>query len=165
MVYHGLQAGFIVSIHGLVDVHETMTWKDFIDVLVFFTFKLNSCQHCKALVGDALLEVVVSIHVLLGSRFVAPHISRHSHSLSGNTVDQMYQESISIMSFIVIELTIELVLDVADVYKVTIGDEICLSPFSRKYIVENSTEWFGFWSWFLISVSEEISNKSLVVWQ
>jgi hypothetical protein len=145
-----------------MDVNERVTCKHLTDMLALITFKLDSGKHGKALVGNTLLEVVVSIYMPLSRRLFQ---SRHNNSLLGYTIHQVYQEPVSIMWVIVIELASELVFDIGDVHKVSVGDEIGLTPFLREHVVHDVTEGFGLFTFGFIGVTDEVSYEGLVVRQ
>jgi len=63
------------------------------------------------------------------------------------------------------ELTSELGLDVRDINKVPVSDKIGGTPFLRENVVKNVTEGFGFFTFFLVGVSDKVSNKGLVMGQ
>jgi len=68
------------------------------------------------------------------------------------------------MSVVMVELTSELVLDVGDVDNVSVSNKVGRSPFLGEDVVEDATEWFVlFLSILFVSISKEVSNKSLVV--
>lgn len=142
-----------------MNVDERMAGEHLADVLLLLTLKLDTRQHGEALVRNTLLEVVVSVQVLLSGR------SWHRNGLPGHTIDQMGKETVSIMCFIVAECTIELGLDIGDVNKVPISDQISWSPLLREHVVENVTERFDLHTLILVGVSHEISDKGLVMGQ
>lgn len=81
-------------------------------MILLLTLELDSAEHGEALVGNTLLEVVVGVRMLL-----IFHIWRR-YGLTGDTFHQVNQEFVSVMCFVVCELTSELVLDIANVYNV-----------------------------------------------
>lgn len=152
----------VVHILGLMDVQEGVAAKNLSDVVLLGTLELDTREHGEALVGNTLLEVVVSIYMPLSRRLFQ---SRHNNSLLSYTIHQVYQEPVSIMWVIVIELASELVFDIGDVHKVSVGDEIGLTPFLREHVVHDVTEGFGLFTFGFIGVTDEVSYEGLVVRQ
>ena len=145
-----------------MDVHEGVAAENFTDVVLLGTLELDTREHGEALVGNTLLENVVGVQVLLGGRLA---LLWHFHGLHSNTIDQVRQELVSIMWILRLELSSKLGLDVRNVYEVSIGDEISVSPFLGEHVVENITEWFHLLIVGLVGTSHEVSNEGLVVGQ
>jgi hypothetical protein len=79
-------------------------------MFVLVTLKLNTRKHGKALVCNTLLE---GLEVFVSNKMLLSRVSTrywHSHSFLGDTIHQVYQETVGIVWFVIIELSSKLVL-------------------------------------------------------
>jgi len=69
------------------------------------------------------------------------------------------------MWFSVVKLSSELGLDIGDVNKVSVSDQIGWAPFLGEHVVKNVTERFDLHTTILVGVSHKVSDKGLVMGQ
>lgn len=127
-------------------------------VMILLAFKLFIRKHSKTLVYDSIIEQQLYVRTLF--RLLASPQNDRWYCFFSNAIHDMHQEPISIMRFIWIKLTSELIFQFKYVYSLSVIHEFCWPIELSESISENSWERLILMS---ISILDEELSKLLIV--